>query len=322
MHGFEAKVLASSTILILTLVNCMGLLLGAWIENIFTVLKILGISLVAILAFSFDAPVPALGLVSAPLNVPTGFGLIPAMFTAMLGAFWAYDGLNNIGFIGGEVKQAKVTIPRALIFGVLGIVGIYLVVNLSYFHALSIPDVMAIAEMPGKIFAIEMLQKIHGPSWALFVAVLIMVSTFGATNGSILTSARIYYAMARDGVFFPVMGKASPKRHTPTFALLFQGLWASSLVFIGTFDNLTDMLISASFIFYGLGAWGLFLIRKKGAAHTGFVVPSIIPIIYILFCFTLVIVTFFQDPFGSSKGLLLIGAGIPLYFWFRKKVDH
>jgi len=323
VYGVETKVLAAATIFLLTAVNCLGLIFGAWVENIFTSLKILGIAIVAILAFmvSHNPDIAVAPTMQAlPIDVPHGLALVPAMFSAMVGAFWAYDGMNNIGFIGGEIKNANRNLPRALIFGVSGILVIYLVVNYSYFHALSLDQILAIARNPEKIFAIEMLQQTHGVRWSLFASILIMVATFGATNGSILTSARIYYAMARDGLFFKDMGTATRKQHTPVTALVWQGLWAMTLIFMGTFEDLTDMTIFAAFIFYGLGAFGLFLLRKKQREnHTGYRVFSFVPFIYILFCATLVIVTIYQDPVGAAKGLLLIAAGIPLYLWFMKR---
>ena len=211
-YGIEVKLIAVSTILFLTLLNFVGLLFGAWLENIFTVLKIIGILLVAIFAFFIGQNThPIISPAIPPTNLPaTGIALIPLMFSAMLGAFWAYDGLNNIGFIGGEIKNAKKNIPLALIIGVSGILGIYLLVNFAYFHALVLSDIFTIAQMPGKIFAIEMIKQVKGPSAAQLVSILIMISTFGATNGSILTSARIYYAMARDNIFFKALGKTHP----------------------------------------------------------------------------------------------------------------
>lgn len=318
-YGFEVKGIAVFTILFLTSINYLGVIFGAWTENIFTVLKIFGILTVAALAYKFGrATSEDLTLPSEKLLSPSGFDLIPSMFGAMLGAFWAFDGLNNVGFIGGEVKNARRNIPFALTIGVLGVLAIYLIVNISYFHALSLNEILSIAKMPDKIFAIEMIEKIMGLNWMFFMTVLIMVSTFGATNGSILTSARIYYAMAHDGVFFRSLGHIHAKYKTPSVALIAQGVWASLLVFLGTFDDLTDMLIFASFIFYALGAWGLFQLRKNRVGDPPFVIPLFVPAAYILFCITLVLVTLYQYPMQTGAGLLLVLAGIPIYFWQHK----
>jgi APA family basic amino acid/polyamine antiporter len=318
----STKIVAIAAIGILTFINGLGLFFGAWLENIFSVLKIVGISVVTILGFSVAARgSPSVGSLPVP-EIPHGMALIPAMFSTLISAFWAFDGLNNIGFIGGEVRNPHKTIPRALILGVLGIVGIYLAVNIAYFHALPLGEILVMARDPEKIFAVEMLQRVYGSSWALFATVLIMISTFGATNGSILTSARIYFAMARDGLFFRRVGVVHTSTHVPVAALLIQGIWSSALVFMGTFDELTDMLIFASFIFYGLGALGLLRLRSRQRNYDGFTVMTWIPCLYILFCLALVIVTVYQDPGGSLEGLVLIGSGLPFYIWFSYRTGQ
>ena len=252
------------------------------------------------------------------LQPPQGLSLTAVFFSAMLSAFWAYDGLNNIGFIGGEVKNPQRTLPRALIFGVGGILIIYLTVNTAFFQALPFQEILSISALKDKIFAVEFIHVTYGASWSFFVAILILISTLGATNGSILSSARIYFSMARDGLFFRWVGQVNSKTRTPVLSLALQGVWSCALVFLGSFDTLTDMLIFASFFFYGLGAWGLLKTRKSAKIYNGFRAPTWIVLTYLVFCFCLVLVTFFQDPMGSAKGLLLIFLGLPLYFFFRK----
>jgi len=315
------KLVAIITIIVLTLINYVGVLFGAWVENIFTLLKTVGILGVAILGVLFgkSETSPFISGQQQILGDPlTGWALVQVMFTSMLSAFWAYDGWNNVGFVGGEVKNSKRNIPLALVFGVTSILLVYLFVNFSYFHALPFSEVLEIAQNPDQIFAVEMIHRILGSNWALMVSILIMISTFGSTNGSILSSARIYYAMAQDRVFFPSMGRVHPRFKTPSHALVLQGFWASTLVVLGSFDQLTDMLIFASFIFYGLGAFGLFLLRRRKVGSSPFLVPTIIPILYTLFCLIIVVMTLYQTPKQSGFGLLLIALGMPLYFWFQR----
>lgn len=317
----SVKYVTVSTILVLTFVNCLGLMFGAVVTNIFTVLKLAGIAVVVFLGFVYGMP-GGDTVVSVGTGIASqGMGLlIPTMFSAILSALWAFDGINNLGFVGGEVKNAKKTIPFALILGVTAVLAIYLVVNLSYFRALPFDDILTIARTDGTVFAIEMVSRIKGDSWALFVAMLIMVSTFGTTNASILTSSRIYYAMANDGLFFRALGRAHPRFHTPITALLVQSVWASALVLWSNFDQLTDMLIFASFIFYGLGAWGVYILRarKTGEESKVLRVPSFVPLLYVIFCALLVGVTLYQDTLQSLVGVGLILLGIPLY-WFVKR---
>lgn len=315
------KFLAIATVAILSMVNFRGLLFGAWVENIFTVLKILGILMVIALAFllageSTGAPAQAL-----PEVHPVGWnqGLIGLMFAAMMGSFWAFDGIHNIGFLGGEIKDPQKNIPRALILGVVSVIALYLIVNLAFFQAVSVSQILQIAKEPHKIFAVEMIQQIAGSGWALFVSVLILVSTFGATNGSILSSSRIYFAMAYDRVFFRSIAVTHPVYKTPHRALGLQAVWSSLLILSGTFDELTDLLVFAAFLFYGLGAYGLFLLRKRNVGHSPLLVPSWIPVIYIFFCVALVVVNIWQNPMSSLIGIALILAGIPIYFFVRHR---
>jgi len=167
------------------------------------------------------------------------------------------------------------------------------------------------------------MRKFLGFGGAFFISILIMVSTFGTTNGTILASSRIYFAMSRDKLFFKPAGNVHPKFKTPYTSLIIQGVWACLLVLSGTFDQLTDMVIFASFIFYGAGAFGVFVLRRKMKDHhrpyktLGY---PILPLIFVLFCITLVVVTIIQNPRDAGLGLLLVLSGIPFYiFWNRKK---
>jgi len=253
----------------------------------------------------------------------TSLGLFGAMFAAMLGAFWAYDGWNNIGYLGGEIKNPKRNIPLALFIGVGVVMAIYLLINFVYLYVMPVNEMMEIANRENTIIAVEVMRKFIGNGGALFISILIMISTFGTTNGTILASSRIYFAMAKDNLFFKSAGNIHPKFKTPYTSLIMQGIWASLLVLSGTFDQLTDMLIFASFIFYGAGAFGVFILRKKMKdSHRPYkaIGYPIIPLIFVLFCITLVVVTIIQNPRDAGIGLVLVFSGIPFYlFWNRKE---
>ena len=323
-EGFGVKLLTIITIIFLTSANYFGVVFGGNITNIFTVLKVLGIILIIILAVAAGGSVQNL----TPLLEKPGFsygsnlGLFGAMFAAMLGAFWAYDGWNNIGYLGGEIKNPKRNIPLSLYFGVVCVILLYLAINFAYLYVMPVNEIITIANSEHSIIAIEVMRKFLGSGGALFISILIMVSTFGTTNGTILASSRIYFAMSRDGLFFKTAGLHHPKFRTPHISLLIQGLWASLLVLSGTFDQLTDMLIFASFIFYGMGAFGVFVLRRKmkdvPRPYKVFGYP-IIPGFFVLFCATLVIITIIQNPRDAGIGLALVLIGIPFYlFWNRK----
>jgi len=326
LEGFGVKALTIFTILFLTSANYLGVIFGGYITNFFTALKIVGILIIIFLGLTISG-----GHLSnaTPLLEKSGFqydsslGLFGAMFAAMLAAFWAYDGWNNIGYLGGEIKKPKRNIPLALFGGVAIVIILYLAVNFAFIYVMPVDEIINVANTQHSIIAIEVMRKFLGSGGALLISVLIMVSTFGTTNGTILASSRIYFAMSRDNLFFKNVGKHHPKFRTPHISLLFQGLWASVLVLSGTFDQLTDMLIFASFIFYGMGAFGVFVLRRKmkdvERPYKAFGYP-VLPAIFVLFCIALVIVTIIQNPRDAGIGLGLVLIGIPFYlFWNRKK---
>lgn len=324
--NFGVKGLTILTILFLTGANYLGVIFGGFINNLFTVLKVIGIIVIIVLALTISGGSsaniqPMFANPGATYN--SSLGLFGAMFAAMLGAFWAYDGWNNIGYLGGEIKDPKRNIPLSLFIGVGLVTAIYLLVNYAYLYVLPLNELLGIANTENTIVAVEAMRKFMGNGGALFISILIMVSTFGTTNGTILASSRIYFAMAKDNLFFKSAGNIHPKFKTPYTSLLIQGLWSALLVLSGTFDQLTDMLIFASFIFYGAGALGVFVLRKKMKdAHRPFkaIGYPVVPAIFILFCATLVIVTILQNPRDAGIGLLLILIGIPFFRNWNNKI--
>ncbi|MDX9903757.1 MAG: amino acid permease, partial [Bacteroidales bacterium] len=240
---------------------------------------------------------------------------------AMLAAFWAYQGWVSVGFIGGEIKDAKANIPKGIAIGVFVVIVVYLLVNLAYMRVMSIPELVQVHEAGNQIAAVEVVRSLWGKGGVLFISVLILITTLGCLNASILTGSRPYFAMSRDRLFFSGIGKLN--RHSvPGNSLLWQGIWASVLVLSGTFDQLTDMLIFAVYIFYGATATGVFILRRRMPdAHRPYRVPGypVITAVFVLFCVGLFINTIITQPREALIGLTLILAGIPVYFIFRKK---
>lgn len=327
LDSFGVKALTIITIIFLTAANYLGVIFGGFISNLFTTLKVIGILIIILLGLTVSGgSVSNIGPVGESVNAQYGsnLGLFGAMFAAMLGAFWAYDGWNNIGYLGGEVKNPKRNIPLALFTGVGIVMAVYLLTNFVYLYVMPVSEIIEIANKENTIIAVEVMRKFIGNGGAFFISVLIMISTFGTTNGTILASSRIYFAMSRDNLFFKSAGNVHPKFKTPYTSLLMQGMWASVLVLSGTFDQLTDMLIFASFIFYGAGAFGVFILRKKMKdAHRPYkaIGYPFIPLIFVIFCITLVIVTIIQNPRDAGIGLVLVLSGIPFYLFWNKKTD-
>jgi APA family basic amino acid/polyamine antiporter len=239
----------------------------------------------------------------------------------MLATFWAYQGWASVGFIGGEVKNPKINIPKGIVIGVFIAIFIYLLVNATYLSLLSIPQLVDVNNAGNLIAGVEAVRTFWGTKGVLFISLLILVSTLGCTNATMLTGARPYYAMAREGLFFSSIGKLN-RNNVPANSLLWQGIWSSVLVLSGTFDQLTDMLIFAVYIFYGATALGVFILRKRMPdVHRPYKVWGypVIPAIFILFCIGLFFNTIITRPRESVIGLSLILSGIPVFYLLRRK---
>jgi APA family basic amino acid/polyamine antiporter len=242
----------------------------------------------------------------------------------MLAAFWAYQGWSSVGFIGGEVKNPTKNIPRGIVIGVFIVIFIYLLVNITYLSLLSIPQLEQIHNAGNQIAAVEAVRVFWGKGGVLFISLLILVTTLGCTNASILTGARPTYAMAREGLFFSGIGKLN-KANVPYNSLLWQGIWSSVLVLSGTFDQLTDMIIFAVFIFYGATSLGVFILRRRMPdVYRPYKVWGypVVPAIFILFCIGLFFNTIITQPREAAIGMTLILAGIPVYLFLRRKYSR
>jgi len=318
-RSFGIKLIAILLILTLTALNISGLKSGAWVSK--AVVIMVGLGLLVIVVFGLTSGVARPAETFSFKGTAGSTVTLSSFFTAMLAAFWAYQGWISVGYIGGEIKNARANIPRGIVIGVFIVIIVYLAVNLTYLSLLSIPDLVKVHEAGNQIAAVEAVRTFWGRGGVLFISVLILITTLGCTNASILTGARPYYAMSREQLFFPAIGKIN-KQNVPGNSLLWQGIWASVLVLSGTFDQLTDMVIFAVFIFYGATSLGVIILRhrmpdaKRPYKVWGY---PVIPALYILFCAGLVINTFIARPREAIIGLTLILAGIPAYIFFKKK---
>lgn len=317
--GFSVKLTAILLIILLTWVNTRGIKTGVGVSNAILLMVFAGIALIVFFGLSSNNAVVSQ---SFQLHTVTNSPITTsALFTAMLAAFWAYQGWYSIGFIGGEIKDAKRTLPKGVVIGVFIVIAVYLLVNATYLSLLSIPALTEIYQSGNQIAAIEAVRSFWGTNGVLFISVLILITTLGCTNASILTGARPYYAMAKEGMFFPNAARVNDK-HAPSNSLVYQCIWASVLVLSGSFDQLTDMLIFAVFIYYGATALGVFILRRKMPdAERPYKVWGypFVPAIFILFCTGLFFNTFLTRPREAAIGLVLMLTGVPMYFWFRRK---
>lgn len=319
--NFGVKLLTIGLIVLLSVVNYRGVKYGGLITNVFASTVV-----VAIFGIIFAGLASTSGSISnmqqsIPTDTIANLGLFGAMFAGMRSAFWAYEGWNNVGFIGGEIKNPKKNLPLALTTGVIFVVITYLLINFVYLYVSPIGNIIAEYQADGNsITAIAVAQTILGSWGGGAIAILIIISTFNCTNSTVLTAPRIYYAMAKDGLFFRKAAEVHPTFHTPGRAIVISAIWSSVLVLSGSFDQLTDMLVFAAFIFYGAGAFGVYILRKKMKdTPRPYKVNVILPALFMMFCIVLVVVTLIEAPRESGIGLALIAAGIPFYYFWNKR---
>ena len=308
------QIFAMGLILSLALVNCLGVGVGGKIQFQVTILKV-GLILALVLAAAALGAGKAENFSSA---VPAAGG-IGGWVLALVAALWAYDGWNNLSMVGSEVHNPQRNIPRALIFGTMGVGALYLLANLVYFFVLSAGEVGGSDRV-----AAAAARKFMGAAGGHAVAVAAMVSILAALHGSILSGARIPYAMARDGYFFPGLARIHPEYHTPYTAILSLSGWGCLLTLSGRYEQLYTYVIFASWILYGMTAASVIRLRRKRPdllRPYRVVGYPLVPAVFVLAAAFLVGVTSYYSPRESVMGLVLVGAGIP-YFLHRRRRLH
>jgi APA family basic amino acid/polyamine antiporter len=318
------KGVATGLIAFLSLVNYRGIRAAEGLSRVLIYTVFVAIAIIAFLGFSANSgSFTNLTHSVQPTDTTAQGSLLGSLFVASLGAFWGYDGWNQIGYIGEEIKNPQRNLPIALGVGTSIVIGIYVLLNVVYVYVLPIESLMALANSPGKIAAVEVVRQAAGWIGATFISVLILITTSNSTNASILMPARVFYAMARDGLFFKAAATIHPRFQTPSVAILFQAGWAIILVWSGSFDQLTDMLVFASFIFYGATAIGVILLRRTQPDRVRpyrVIGYPVVPIFFAIFCALLVVMTLVNQPREALTGLGLIATGLPFYWVWRKNV--
>lgn len=314
---FGPKAAAIISILFLTGINYIGVIFGGVVQSVITFIKIASIIFLSIFLFT--------GNNGSFSNLYTGFTIPEAVGTnffsllglALAGAFWAYDGWNNVTFVAGEVKQPQKNVPLGLLYGTLIVIFVYMLINAAYLYVLPVEQM---SKSP--LVAATAAEIIFGRYGAAIISIAVIISTFGALNGSILSTARVSYAMTKSKMFFNNLDKIHPKFGTPHISLVAQGLWSCLLVLSGSFDTITDYVIFAAWLFYMLGAYGVIILRKKmpetPRPYKVWGYPFT-PIIFVIFSFLFLINSVISDLQNSTMGALLILIGLPFYFWHSKK---
>lgn len=318
-ENFTIKFTAIALIVLLTLINTRGLRTGAWLGTFILTLVFTGIFIIIVF-----------GLTSPESNVQMAFDMktvnnepvtARSMFSALLAAFFAYQGWAAVGYIGGEARDANRNIPRGITIGIFIVIALYLIVNMSYLSLLPVEKLQAIYDSGNSVAAIEAVKVFWGRNGELFIGILIVITTLSCNHATIIGTSRIYYAMAKEGLFFKSAGQLN-RFAAPANSLIIQCVWSCVLVLSGSFDQLSDMMIFVVFVFYGATATGVFILRKKiPDAPRPFKVWGypVIPAIIILFSAGLFFNTIITQPKLATFGLLLMLTGIPMWYWFNRK---
>jgi APA family basic amino acid/polyamine antiporter len=319
-HSFQYSLSAGQivgivVIILLSLLNFIGLVLGSIIQNILTILKIGALVVMVGLGFIIGKGrdiefyfAPAEFSLS---NLIMGFGV------AMIAIIWAYDGWNNVNFAAGEIKNPKRNLPLALILGISGITALYIAVNYIYLYALPIDEMIGVIRIAEKAATV-----LFGGIAASLISAAVMISILGSLNGTILTGPRVYYAMAIDSLFFKRVANVHPRFRTPAFSIFLQAAWACFLTLSGTFEQLITYVIFVTMIFYIAATASVFTLRKKypnlSRPYKTWGYP-LVPLLFIIALSVIVINTLINKPVESIAGLSVVVIGIPVYYYWKSK---
>lgn len=305
------QIFAMGVIAFLGWLNYFGVKVGGNIQVAVTIIKVGLIGLLILVGLTFSG-----GEVSNLTSSIPAAGGVAGFFAALVAALWAYDGWNNVSMVSSEVQNPQKNLPLALIYGTLGVMAIYILANLAYFYVLPAAGVAASDRV-----AAEMMRKVWGTAGANAVSIAAMISIFAALNGSILTGARVPYAMARDGLFFRPIGDVHPKYFTPAKSIIALSAWSMILVLSGGYDQLFTYVIFASWILYGMATASVLVLRRKRPdlprpyRTLGY---PFVPIVFVLVAAALIFSTLLKSPRESLLGLGIMATGIPFFLYWRK----
>jgi amino acid transporter len=310
--------LAALAIVVTAGFNYVGMRTGSLVQNITTVAKYFGLLFIVVLAISLG--LPRTGGHFTPAAPPGSFSIAP-FGLALVSVLWAYDGWADLTFVSGEVRDPRRNLPRALIIGTAAVVGIYLLANVAYLA------VMPVAEIRGsKLVAADVALRLVGPAGVTFVAITVMLSTFGTLNGSILTAPRVFFAMAEDRLFFRKLASVHPRYQSPYVAITLTAALGVVFVLLRTFEQLADTFVTAILPFYALGVASIFMFRRREKASPGdggayappFRTPGypVTPVLFVLATLYL-LGNAVADPASRWPTLAVFGVillGIPVYY--------
>jgi basic amino acid/polyamine antiporter, APA family len=306
-----SKLLGIGAIAIFTAINYRGVHAGAVVQNIFTLAKVAGLLVIIGGAFLWSGHIaPAVGNATKDFSL-SNFGV------ALIACVLAYDGWVQLSFVAGEIRNPQRNVLLALALGTAACIAIYLLANMAYLRVLWISEIAA-SEHVGATAA----ERALGPHGAVLVTLTILISIIGTLNGCFLTSPRIYFAQARDGLFFRRFGEIQPRFHTPGFAILAQGAWAIVLLLTGSYETLLDYAMFALWLSYGLMIAGVIVLRRRQPdlprpyRMWGYPVT---PVLFLAITAWFLANMLRTRPLPSLASLGLIATGVPVYFWWTQR---
>jgi basic amino acid/polyamine antiporter, APA family len=315
-----ASPIAVALLVALAVFHSLGIKPGAVLLNIVTIGKTIAIAALVVCAFVLAR---GSGITFEPL-VPaslSGTGIGSAFFAGLVPAMFAYGGWQNSSYVAEEIRDPERNLPRAILIGVAIVIAVYVSANIAYLHVLSAP-VLAATHTPAADVATQLLGERGGD----VLGVLIVVSTFGYLNLALMTAPRVYYAMARDGVFFASIARVSPRTHAPVAAIVTQGVLAACFALLDTYDALLGYAVFADWIFFALAGIALLVFRRTlPDAPRPFPTPGypVVPIVFAIAGVGIVVNTFVTDPVNASIGTAIIALGVPSFFlWRRRSVQQ
>ena len=311
--------IAAGSIALLSGINYVGVRPGAIVQNIFTVLKLLALAALigaglAALAGIIPDP-PAAAAIARPPE-----GIVLAIGAALVPVLFSYGGWQQTNFIAEEIIAPERNLPRALVIGVLGVVLVYVLANLTYLQTLGAAG-LAASDAP----ASDAMSRLLGPVGRTVITAGIAVSTFGFLNLVILVTPRVIQAMAADGLFIPQLGRLHPRYRTPAAAIVLQGIWALILVGTGRYGELLDYVVFADWIFFGLTGAALIVFRMRerhgATAYAGFRTPGypVLPLFFIIAALYVVIGSIASNPVNALRGVLLLALGVPVFVYYSRR---
>jgi APA family basic amino acid/polyamine antiporter len=305
----EIRVVAIAVVLLLSGVNLLGVRHGARLQAWFTAGKLAAIAVIIVVGFAFGGGITEAALQGGATSAGRTITLRDYLLALVAGLF-AYGGWHMVTYSAGETFEAKKTIPRALIIGVALVTTCYVLLNSVYLYVLPLETVAS-----SERIAADAAERVLGAGAGAAISALVMFSTFGAVAGVILTGPRVYYAMAQDGLVFDWVARLHPTYRTPNRAIIMQAAWASVLIGTGTYGQLVSRVIYTEWIFFGLMAIGLIILRRRGVQR-GYSVPGypLVPVVFALSAFTIAINEIISKPRDSFLGLGMVLIGLPVYY--------